>query len=121
MFCLMNSHHFSMNCTYKELRQTLFAVEFEVADRMLNLSEGIWLELFFFLFIFESQYGDTGLQITEVIEQLLKLYKNLTERYRTCLHRHKEESKDNSFQQIVAIFDHAKARSLSPSIYDFEI
>ena len=96
MFCLMNSYHFLMNCTYKELRQTLFAVEFEMADRMLNLSEGICSELFFFLYNFESQYGDTGLQITEVIEQLLKLYENLTERYRACLHQLKEGSKDNS-------------------------
>ena len=47
--------------TYKELRQTLFAVEFEVADRMLNHSEGICSEQSFFLRIFESQYGDTGL------------------------------------------------------------
>ena len=77
--------------------------------------------VFFSLRIFDSQYGDTGLEITEVIEQLLKLYENLTERYRARLHRLEEGSKDNSFQQIVGIFDHAKARSLSPSIYDFEI
>ena len=49
----------------KELRQTLFKVEFEVADRMLNLSEGICSELVFSLRIFESQYGDAGLEITE--------------------------------------------------------
>ena len=89
--------------TYKELRQTLFVVEFEVADRMLNLSEGICSELFFSLRIFESQYGDTGLQITEVIEQLLKLYENLTERYRARLHRLEEGGKENScFRQSLS-------------------
>ena len=72
---------------------------------MLNLSEGICSELFFFLLIFESQYGDTGLEITEVTEQLLKVYENLTERYRASLHRLEEGSKDNSFQQIAVIFD----------------
>ena len=58
---------------YKELRQTLFTVEFEVADRMINLSEGVCSELVFFLRIFESQYNDTGSEITEVIEQVLSL------------------------------------------------
>ena len=83
---------------------------------MVNLSEGICSELFSFLRIFESQYGNTGLEITdrEVTEQLFKLYENLTERYRARLHRLERGSKDNSFQQIVAIFDHAKARSLNP-------
>ena len=81
---------------------------------MVNLSEGICSELFSFLRIFESQYGNTGLEITEVTEQLLKLYENLTEMYRARLHRLEEGNKDNSFQQIVAIFDHAKARSLNP-------
>ena len=71
---------------YEELRQTLFTVEFEVADRMLKFSEGICSEMVFFLRIFESQYGDTGLEITAVIEQLLKLYENLTERYRARPH-----------------------------------
>ena len=65
---------------------------------MLNLSEGICSELVFFLCIFESQYSDTGLEITEVIEQLLKFYENLTERYRACLYCLEEKSKDNSFQ-----------------------
>ena len=82
---------------YEELRQTLFTVDFEVADQMLNFSEGICSELVFFLRIFESQYGDTGLEITEVIEQRLKLYENLTERYRARLHWFEEGSKDNSF------------------------
>ena len=65
---------------------------------MFNLSEGICSELVFFLRIFESQYGDTGLEITEVIEQLLKLYQNLFERYRARLHWLEEGSKDNSFR-----------------------
>ena len=66
---------------------------------MLNLSEGICSELVvFFLRIFESQYGDTGLEITEFIEQLLKLYENRAERYRARLHWFEEGSKDNSFR-----------------------
>ena len=32
---------------YEKLRETLFSVEFEVVDRMLNLSEGICSELVF--------------------------------------------------------------------------
>ena len=52
----------------------------------------------FFPAHFKSQYGDTSLEITEVIEQLLKLYENLTERYRECLHWLGEGSKDNSFR-----------------------
>ena len=80
---------------YKELRH-FFTVEFEVADRMVNLSEGICPELFFFLRIFESQCGDTGLEITEVTEQLLKVYETLTQRYRASLHRLEEGSNDNS-------------------------
>ena len=66
---------------------------------MLNFSEGICSELVFSLRIFESQYGDTGLEITAVIEQLLKLYENLTERYRARLHWLEEGSKDNSFRR----------------------
>ena len=75
---------------------------------MLNLSEGICSELIFFLLIFESQYGDTGLEITEVIEQLLKLYENLTESYKARLHWLEEESKANSFRCEQEYQDHKK-------------
>ena len=83
---------------YQELRQSLFTVELEVADRMFNLSERICSEFVFSLCIFESWYCDISLEIIEIIEQLLKLYEDPTERYRARLHWLEEGSKDNSFR-----------------------
>ena len=85
-----------MNFHTKNSDTLFFIVEFEVADRMVNLSDGICSELFFFLRIFEYQCGDTGFEITEVTEQLVKVYETLTQRYRARLHRLEEGSNDNS-------------------------
>ena len=63
---------------YEELRQTLFTVEFEVADRMLNLSEGICLQMFFF---------SSALSLNDFLNRKKILLKDI-----------EEGSKDNSFR-----------------------
>ena len=96
---------------YKELRQSIFAKELEVADRLLALSEGICLEFVLFLRIFESRNCDVSENITELIKQLLKLYKGLTERYRERVNWLEEDRDENSFRCQPESVDEGNARS----------
>lgn len=67
---------------HEELRQNLFTIDLEVANRMFNLAEGTCSECVLFLRIFEAWNCDVSVEITELLEQLLKLYEDLTERYK---------------------------------------
>ena len=96
---------------YKELRQSIFTEELEVADRLLALSERICHEYVFFLCIFESRKCNISEDITELIKQLLKLYEGLTERYRERVNWLEEDRDDNSFRCQPESVDEDNARS----------
>ena len=102
---------------YKELRQSIFTEELEVADRLLALSERICREFVFFLRIFESRNCDISEDITELIKQLLKLYEGLTERYRERVNWLEEDRDDNSFRCQSEPADKGSARSCGKHEY----